>query len=530
MWAWLGKVESMGRSFSAYAPVALLAKGVDYARVFLLTWLIGTEQFGIWGLGGMVFGLASTASTLGTNQSVARYVSFYQARGQLRSFFRRAGLSILLVGLIVTGAGALASGHIADLLAVSKTAHKALVLDARIQIVLLGLLNGLLLALYQNLHSCIRAMRTFHLLAVLEAGFTVLFTAAALVGAKAAPAGQTGIAILWAHAGALLVMLLAGGFAAHRCLRVLELAQAEPVEADAIGEPGDVMPQDDHVGPDEHTLTEGGGSTLHRLLRFGFLAMVATLTWQVGNFLSRWMTNRFHGPAEAGIYSAMQTFCQPAWVFSGIIWGLVFSHLASHWESNNRHAAVRMVNLTYKAVVLVLMSGTVIVLVTGPWWGLLLGERYRDGLTLLAGLLMFYQCSANLGLASMVAKLREKPIVIAVIIVIGVGVNAVLGRMWIPGAENGALAAARAAGIGMLVAVALGTVYLVGTGFRVHPATHLLAFSPALLLAPPVYVACAWVAVLVVAAFTPLVFTAREKRLLGGYVLSMGMRRRRGRR
>ena len=522
MWAWLGKVESMGRSFSAYAPAVVVHKLLDYARVLLLTWFVGKAEFGIWALGSMVFIMASTVSTLGTSQSIARYVSFYQARGQLVRFFRRAALGVCLVGLAVVALGVLGAGGIAELLAVTKPLDEPLIFDVRFQIVMLGLLNGLLLALYNNLHSCIRAMRTFHLLAALEVGFSLVFTAAAL---GAAAAGGGGISILWAHAGSLAGALLVGGVAAYRCLGYVTTAPRQGEEA--IGEEGAVVPEGEHPAPGEQAQAVGADGTpiLYRLLRFGFVAMLATLAWQAGNFLSRWMTNRFHGPAEAGVYSALQTFCQPAWILSGIIWGLVFSHLASHWESNKRWATVRMANVTFKAVVLVLMTGTVLVLATGRWWQLLLAEGYRrEDLRLLAGLLMFYQCSANLGLATMVAKLRERPIVIVGIFAVGVAVNAVLGWLWIP--TGGALAAAQAAGIGMLTAVALGTVYLLAAGFRVHPAAHVLALSPALLLAPMPYAAAAWGVVLVAAAATPLIFTAREKLMLIRYVRSIGMRRK----
>ena len=521
VWAWLAKVESMGRSFSAYAPVVFASKLLTYARVFLLTWLIGTDQFGVWALGVMVFGIGSTILTLGSSQSVARYVSFYHARGQLRRFFRRAAVGICLVGVAATAAGLLASGSIADLLAASRGAAVRLAYTQRLEIVLLGLLNGLLMALYLNLHSCIRAMRTFHLLAVVEVGYTVSFTAAALLAAWAWPRG---VAILWAHAGSLAVMLLAGGYAAHRALGYLPASGAAEEEPGAVGEEGDVVPQDGHVSAAERADVEKGGPVvLRRLLRFGFVAMLATLAWQLGNHVSFFLTNHYRGTGEAGVYAAIRQFCQPAWILSGMVWGVVFSHLASHWESNKRQAALEMVNLTYKAVVVVLMTVTVLVLATGRWWRLLLQKDYQVEVKLLGGLLMFYQCSANLGLASIAAKLRERPVVIVVVVAAGVAVNVILGWMWIP--AGGVLAASRAAGIGMLVAVALGGVYLLASGFRAHPAAHVLAVSPVVLLAPTPVVVIAWAAVLAVAAFTPLVFTAREKHVLANYVRSLGMRR-----
>lgn len=524
MWAWLVKVESMGGSFSLYVPIVILTKIVVYARVFLLTWFIGTDQFGVWGLGVMVFGITSTISTLGSNQSIARYVSFYQARGRLRAFLHRAALGICLTGLTVAVLGVMASRWIAELLGVSDSVAVHLPFDLRLDIVLLGLLNGVLMALYLNLHSCIRGMRIFRLLVVIEVGYVLLFTTAALVAVATV---GSGVAILWAHAGSLAVMLLVGGFAVHRCLTYIASSKPDnDEEILSIGEEGDIIPTDSQVSQAERTDQTDEKTILYHLFQFGFVAMLATLVWQCGHHVGRLLTNHFHGLDEVGVYAALSPFCQPVWILSGMVWGVVFSHLVNHWESNKRQAALDMLNLTYKAVVLTLMTLTVLILVTGRWWRLMLHESYQTDIRILSGLLMFYQCSANMGLASVAAKLRERPMVITVVIAVGVVVNIVLGYLWIP--EGGAMAAARAAGIGMLVAVALGVVYLIITGFRIHPSAHVLALTPALLLAPTTFVAIAWAAILTVALFTHVIFTVREKRVLFQYIRTLGMRRRRG--
>jgi O-antigen/teichoic acid export membrane protein len=248
------------------------------------------------------------------------------------------------------------------------------------------------------------------------------------------------------------------------------------------------------------------------MLSFGLLAMTATALWNVGNQVSLWFTNRYRGPEEAGVYAAFRQLCQPVWVLSAVVWGGVFSHVASRWESSRRAEADGMLNLAYRAAATGLMTLSVAVLASGPLWSRLLRPAYRADLSLLGGLLMFFQCSANLGLASIAAKLRERPWVIVAMIAAGVATNAALAAAWVP--AGGLPAAARAAGVGMLGPCLLGAAYLVAAGFRVHPVGHVLALAPALLLLPTPAVLVVWGAFLAVAALTGWVFTPHEKRML----------------
>ena len=105
------------------------------------------------------------------------------------------------------------------------------------------------------------------------------------------------------------------------------------------------------------------------------------------------------------------------------------------------------------------------------------------------------------------------------ILAVGVAANVLLGLLWVP--EGGVVGAARAAGWGMLLAVALGAVYLVLSSFKTHPAVHVLALSPALLMLPRPALLLVWAVVLAVAVLTPLVFSRHEKVVLLRYLLEL---------
>ncbi len=523
MWRWLLQVEPMGRSLKVYAPIVLLEKLVIFGRIVLLTWLLGQFHYGVWALGVMVFGILAPAATLGSNESVARYVSFYQVRGRLREFHRKATLGIALVASGTLVAGLAGSGLIGRLLATSASAGVRLSAEGRHYVALLGVANGVVMALYHNLHSCIRALRTFRLLAAMDVCFTVLFTALALAAAGWL---ETGYMVLVAHALSLTVLLVLGGYAAHRGVLVHDGRGHVAGEILPDVEEPPLLPQDLRSGEGAQEGAAEEAPVLGRLLGFGFVAMVAAMLWNVGNQVSGWFVNRYHGSEALGLYAPLRQLCQPAWILSGIVWGLVFSHVANHWESNLRDAALRMLNVTYKAVVVALMTLTVLILLAAPLWSRLLREPFRRNLHLLPGLLMFFQCSANLGMVSIAAKLRERPAVIVAIVATAVAVNVVLAARWVPGA--GTRGAADAAGIGMLSACGVGVVYLLVTRFRAHPAAHVLAVAPALLLLPAGVVVIAWALFLAAAATTPLVFSRWEKRELLKYARNLIDRRRPG--
>ncbi|KKL88890.1 hypothetical protein LCGC14_1920190, partial [marine sediment metagenome] len=393
----------MGRALSLYAPAMAFTRAITLARVLLLTWLLGPSEFGTWGLGMMVFSILAPIAVLGSHQGIARYVSFYQARGRLREFLRRAATGICFVAGC-TGLTALAcSGWIARLLASTSGASEPIGHQLLVVIAVLGVVNGLLMALYHNLQACMRGMRTFRLLAAMELTYAFLFTVGALVGGAVWPRGYT---VLIAHASSLAILLAVGGWAARSCLAYH--GDRPPPDQDAAAGPPD---EPDNV------------PVLARLLRFGVVAMLAPMVWNLGNQVSAWFIHRHHGSEALGVYIPYRQLCQPVWVLSGIVWGLVFSYVVRHWEFRLRPEAARMLNVAYKGVVLTLMTVSVLIRATRTWWGMLLPEAYRDGLGALPGLLLFFQCSANLGMFSIVAKLREKPMTIVAVLFAGAAVN-----------------------------------------------------------------------------------------------------------
>ena len=64
----------------------------------------------------MIFTLGAPLVTLGTNYSLVRYVSVFEARGELQKFFRRVLLWVLCMAILLTAALFLLSPNLLDAL------------------------------------------------------------------------------------------------------------------------------------------------------------------------------------------------------------------------------------------------------------------------------------------------------------------------------------------------------------------------------------------------------------------------------
>ena len=94
------KVGSIAESMGVYLPAMILQKAVGLLRVVLLVYLLSDApgEYGLWGIGVMVFTVAAPLLTLGASQGLIRYVSFYEARQRLTEFYRRVRQSIAVRG------------------------------------------------------------------------------------------------------------------------------------------------------------------------------------------------------------------------------------------------------------------------------------------------------------------------------------------------------------------------------------------------------------------------------------------------
>ncbi|MGC9453666.1 MAG: lipopolysaccharide biosynthesis protein [Phycisphaerae bacterium] len=520
----------MTESMTVYVPAMILQKGIGLARLLLMVHLLSRVEYGLWAVGAFLFDVLAPVITLGSNHGLTRYVSFYEARGEVRRFYRRIRLPILAVCVVLAGV-ALANS---DLLARHVVASRAEAENAEaveyMQICLAAIANAFLIALYLNLLGFCYGLRTYRLVALLEILFNVAFTAAAVVVIVAAP---TGTAVLWAHSGSVALSLVVGLLLLHAGMKRFHTGTSEEAEtSEPLFSAGaeadenaalDALPTfstetHETVAPDRL------GGTLLRILRYGFVALVSNVLWNLLGYVSYYLTHRRYGEEASGTFQAyMRLLGQPVMALSAAAWAVVFTHVVRLWEQHRSEDGepagepsqpLQTLQTAYKAVAMCLMTvGVLLYATAGLWVHIMPGDTTTEGRTLVPGLLMFFQSLAHLALLTMLAKLRERPSVIALAAVVGASANVALALWWMPSA--GPAGAATAAGVGMyLGGGAVAVCYFLVARLPILPGTYLVLAAPALYLLPAWSAAVVWAAMLLTALLSRLLFSREEKQRL----------------
>ena len=546
------QVGSIAQSIGVYVPVKMLQKALGLVRLLLFLVLMTRSEYGLWGLGMLIFTVAGPVLSLGSHHGLIRYAGLYEARGQLRAFCRRMQWAVPAVTIVMTAGAVAGSGLITDLVIVSYRQARAIAYAQQRMICWAALANALVLALYYNMLGLMYGLRTYRLAAAVELLFGVAFTALGIAALLISP---TGLSALLAHLAALVVSLAAGVVVIHvgldrlaeaggmamperpgRGLRTAAQTTREqgtqrqleaPVGLEPLAEEhwrsGAVLPaaRDSRAGPE---LSMDGA--FRRVLRFGLVALVGATLWSWAIYVSFWLTSKICGTALGGVYHAFLSLGQPVLFVADAIWAVLFTHVAKRWETGQRATALVILETAYKAVSMAMLTLTLVVVATAPVWVRILPQRFRAGEELLPGLFMFFQVVIHLALMSVLAKLHERPIVIALAALWAVAGNVLLALSWLP--LYGPRGAALAAGVGGYVGSGLVTgAYLLLCRVRLAWSTYFVIACPAILLLPVWLAAAAWACVVAVAILTPLMFDAPQKELLISFVRGLNPLKRR---
>ena len=507
----------MGESLGVYLPAMLTGMILGFGRVVLFTYLLSAAQVGLWGIGAMIFVMGSQLVTLGSYNGLARYVSFYEARGQLHMLYRRAKWAIVICAVVLTTVGLLGSDLITRFIIAPRAGDVLASYDQQRLICWVALANVLAMALYLNMVSFMYGLCAYRLVSVVEVLFGVAFTVIMAVSLMMA---DTTVTLLLAHLAALAVALWVGMTLLHYGLRqpgLLIVAKPQGMHMPPTVSSGEVVQATDGMSlPSDPVATapaDQGGGVLRRVFGFGLVSLPGGMLWQGATYVSFWLTHLKYGESSAGVFFVFLRLSQPILALANAGWSVVFTHVARRWERGSTDEAISVLQMVYKAVVMVLMSITVVAYATSSLWWKILDSKYVEGLDLIGGLLMFSQTVANLALMTIVAKLRERPIVIAISAIVGIAANVGLALAWMP--VYGSYGAAMAGGVGMFVGSGVVTVaYLLWARVRLHAGTWLMFITPALLLLPRTHAVAVWVCLCLLAIFSPHILSAVEKRLL----------------
>lgn len=501
--AGLLKIGSMAESLGVYVPAMVGQKALGLLRVLLFVNILREAQaeYGLWGLAMMVFSLAAPVATLGANHGLVRYASLYETRGQLLAFYRRVRWGCLVCAAAVTAVMFLGSGRITAWVFTSARSGGEIAYSRQLHACWAALANVLAGALYFNMLALAAGMRAYRIASVIELLFSIAFTA---VGAAILSAWPTATALLAGHLFCLVLSLGVGMALLERAIPAIDAqahVPAQPVQGEVAGR----IPQQDAP-------VDGA---LRKVLGFGLVSMIGNMLWLAAQYVSFYLTNRRYSKADAGVFTVFMQLSQMVLLVGNAAWAVIFTHVARRWESGQRREAMFTLETAFKVLSLALMSMTLAVYAAGPVWVRLLPERYRMGLSLLGGQLMFCQAVAHFSLVTVIARLRERPGLIALAAAAGAAANAALAAWWMPLYSYGPTGAAWAAGAGIYIGAGIVTAaYLLLARIRLHPSTCLILAAPVLLVLPAWAGLAAWAVVIAAAVATDWFLTDDQKRLV----------------
>ena len=525
------KAGSLSGSMGVYLPAMVFHKTLGLVRALLFAHFISLGENGLWGLGLTIFSVLAPLVCLGSNHGLARYVSFYEARGALRRFLARARWAVLACCLVLGLVALAAAGPISRLVIAPCKEAEGIDLGRQLALCQAAIANAFLLALYYNLLAFLGGMRLYRLISAIEILFSVLFVA---LGCSVLAAGGGAMALLLAHLAAVGLALATGTAMLHVAVRRTTVGQGaapdpiisapiHPQSAAILDVAADTEPalvaapsalataKRSEAGP----ALAGRGGPL-QIVRFGLLSLLAGELWVVANRLSFFLTSRAYGVEQGGVFDLFCRLGEPVAFLSAAAWTVVYGHVARRWEDGKREEAVFNLETAYKAVAAGTMTLAVVVLAAAPLWLRVLDPRWRPGAAFLPGLLLFFQMVGNLGLLSMAAWLLERPAIALLPPAAGIAANWLLAACWMP--LYGAEGAAWAAGAGMAVGGGLSAVLCLSLArMKLSAGTYLLLLSPVILgLAPLAWWAppAAWAVVLIAALATGWVFDRNQKALL----------------
>ncbi|MFB3894416.1 MAG: hypothetical protein ACE15C_20640 [Phycisphaerae bacterium] len=494
----------MAGSIGVYLPAMALQRALGLVRVLLFVHLTAgaAAQYYLWTAGEMIFIILSPVVCLGSNSGLSRYVSFYEARGLLRAFWRRVRWGVAGLSLALTAVAAIGGDWIR--LAAVETAGQvtAAARSEQMLICWAALANVLAMALWLNLMAFLYGMRVYRLASLVELTFAVLFTA---LGCAALAWSATGLALLAAHFISVVMAMAMG-------LVFLHLALAKsgtPREPHAQAAPAT-------DGPDARDAADVAGA-MARVLGYGVVALGPAILWSMAGYLSYRLASWRFGETAGATFQAFNRLDQLPILLATAAWAVVFTHVARRWEDGRRGEALVTLQASYKAVAMATMTLAVLVYLAAPWWSLLLPLRMRDGLALVGGQLMFFQVLTQLALLDLLGRLHERPVVMVLATLAGGAATCLLAGWFMD--KWGPAGAALAAGVGMYAGGGLvAAAYIRATRTALDAGTHIVFAAPAVLLLPAWAAGAASAAACAIAVFTPWIFDAGQKKMLAASV------------
>ena len=472
--------DSLPGNLGLYSLATILFRSVSLLRMVIITWLLGPAMFGLVSLGLAFINIGWSVVLLGAPAALERYIPLHQNNGQLRPFLRRllpiciavAVLGTVLLALNINSLSSLIFSRVAD------SARQTYQADFP-KLTAACLATLLASACFNTLISCLKGLRFFRAVAVLECSQSVLFTV-------------------------LAVLLLLG----HRHPFIVFSAQAATLVL-LVVTVGSLLFAHLRRCPDQN-LPLTSSSYLSRFTAFAFWGLPGTVTWTILLAFPLWYLNRTFGPNITGTYSAYFTLLNAVFFLSMPFWSVINIHAVRKWVRAEYDQAKATVELAFRAFSLSLMFLCLLLTLCAPLLRRLFPSDFASGANYVRFLCIPPLLAANFGLIHLLASLLEKPSLRVLALALGTVIVLLAGIFLIP--QYGIAGAAFSGALGLSSATLAGLLLLLLRRCTLSFPTLLVLACPALLLIPNrLMMIAAFVLLLVLVVFTPLFFAGREK-------------------
>lgn len=429
--------------------LSIAQRVIGLVRGLLVCIWLTPALLGPWDLANKFFFLASPLLVLGIPGSFGRYLEYYRQHGALRSVLRRTAL----VCLTMCALGWLTFQLCAEPLAELFFLHRE-------KADLLQLTSTCLLAVvaFNFLVEVLNALRLVRLNALIQFGQSACFAVFCVAGLAWWRADST--AVICAYAAASCAMLLAGGAALARHLRKLPRDRV-------------LLPQRDLWA---------------KLLPFAAWVWVANLLTNLFDSSGRWMLLNWTPNATeqiqdslAGNYHVAQLIPALMVTLACMLGGTLLPYLARDWESGRRERVSDKMNLAMKLMALAVVGGSMVVLAFKPLlFQVAFRGKFDDGEAILNLALAGCAWGALLAFIQTYLWCAERARAGCISLAIGLAVNVLLHRLWVPsyGIHGSMLATA----IASLAVLGVLFVLCVRAGMRLDRGTVGASLLPGLLL------------------------------------------------
>ena len=481
--------DSLSVGFAIMLALTVVQRLVGFLRQLIICRILDPEELGRWNLAYSMIMLAAPLLVLGIPGTYGRYTEHFRQQGQLHTFLRRTSLATLVFTLVGTCVMLLTAEPIAWLLFRDTTGASMIFTLAFVLVTVIG---------FNFTIEGLTSLRQVKAVSWLRFACSLLFVAfcVLLLYFQA-----TATSIIIGYGAACLITSVMGA-----CVLLRTLLRTSPDTSQART-----------------------SSIWIKLLPFAGWLWLADLLANLFAAVDRYMIVHFAdasanvATATVGQYHSSRLIPEQMIALASMSAALLLPYVSNNWESGERSAVYRRLNLSMKLYVLLMTAVGVAWMLVAPWlFGSVLGGKYAEGLSVTPWTVVACIWYGLYVLTQTYMFCCERAGFCSIALAVGLAGNVVLNFLLLPrlGLQGAVIATAISNGCALLIVGLFARRF----GMRWNRGI-VVAMSLPLCL-----VHTMWLAVLVstsvavAACFTPLIFDADEMTLIRSKLLPLGRR------